>query len=239
MSKKLTRAKLLLGHVADMSNLRYITGFSAPDAVIFLDTGKKRYLAVSPLEYGRAIRQAKNVEVISFETFKRPKNRRPTVVGWAVELIKQHHIREVQVSDSFPLIAAKKLSKAGIRVKVAEGPFFKKRAIKRAEELACIREVQQAAVIAYRAAARKIAAASIDEKGHLRDGTKCLDAECIRRIIDIALIERDCIAKDTIVACGNDAADPHEMGSGPLMAGQTIVIDKYNVSLKSVDIKRN
>jgi len=227
MRKKLTRAKLLLGHVADMSNLRYITGFSAPDAVIFLDTGKKRYLAVSPLEYGRAMRQAKKVEVISFETFKRPKKGRPTVYGWAIELIKREHIKGVQVSDSFPLAAARKLLKAGIRVEISDGPLYQQRAIKRPEEVACISEVQQAAVIAYRAAARKIASSSVDDKGHLRDGTKRLDAESIRRIIDIALLERDCIARDTIVACGNDAADPHEMGSGPLMAGQPIVIDIF------------
>ncbi|NCC50925.1 MAG: aminopeptidase P family protein [Spartobacteria bacterium] len=227
MQKELTIGKLLIGNPSDMSNIRYITGFSAPDAVIYLDTGTQRFLAVSPLEYGRAVSHTKSITVVSFEELKRSDKTRPTIIGLAVELIKRQHLNTVRVSADLPYLTAKKLLQAGIKIDVVEGPFLKQRAIKRPDEVARIREVQQAAVIACRAAVRKISSATIDGNGMLRDGTKRLDSESMRRLIDMVLLERDCVAEDTIVACGKQGAQPHERGSGPLMAGQPIVIDIF------------
>jgi Xaa-Pro aminopeptidase len=41
------------------------------------------------------------------------------------------------------------------------------------------------------------------------------------------LLEHRCRGEETIVACGRDAADPHERGSGPLSAREAIVIDIF------------
>ena len=40
-------------------------------------------------------------------------------------------------------------------------------------------------------------------------------------------LEHNCIARDTIVACGEEGADPHKQGQGPLRAHAPIVIDIF------------
>jgi len=47
------------------------------------------------------------------------------------------------------------------------------------------------------------------------------------QIINVQLMERDCIAAHTIVACGKHAVDPHDEGSGPLYANQSIIMDIF------------
>jgi Xaa-Pro aminopeptidase len=40
-------------------------------------------------------------------------------------------------------------------------------------------------------------------------------------------MENDCVAQHTIVACGDDACDPHNEGSGPFRAHEAIVMDVF------------
>jgi Xaa-Pro aminopeptidase len=46
-------------------------------------------------------------------------------------------------------------------------------------------------------------------------------------------MENDCIAQHTIVACGDDACDPHNEGSGPFRAHEPIVMDVFPKSSKT------
>jgi Xaa-Pro aminopeptidase len=46
-------------------------------------------------------------------------------------------------------------------------------------------------------------------------------------------MERECVAQHTIVACGIQACDPHNQGSGPLYADQPIVFDVFPQSSRT------
>jgi len=58
-------------------------------------------------------------------------------------------------------------------------------------------------------------------------------SESLRRALHIALLERDCVARNTIVACGDQGCEPHCRGSGPIRPHQTIIFDIFPRSEKT------
>ncbi|MFP4281957.1 MAG: M24 family metallopeptidase, partial [Opitutales bacterium] len=62
---------------------------------------------------------------------------------------------------------------------------------------------------------------------------KVLTSERLRALADIACLEQGCVAKDTIVAGGDQACDPHCRGSGPLRAHELIIVDIFPRSAKT------
>jgi Xaa-Pro aminopeptidase len=69
--------------------------------------------------------------------------------------------------------------------------------------------------------------AEIDSRGRLRDQAGVLTAERLKQAIHVTMLQHNCMGVGTITACGCAAADPHETGTGPLMAGQGIVLDIF------------
>ncbi|MBN1268263.1 MAG: aminopeptidase P family protein [Kiritimatiellae bacterium] len=223
----MTVAKLLVGSSYHFADIRYASGFHAPDAVVFLQHRGRRILVVPPMEYGRARREAAGVDVRTSESLGIPHGRRRRLSEWVLGLLRQEKVRTVEVAPTFPVGVADRLRRAGVQVNVARGPLFPERAVKTAVEIARMREVQQAAVIALRAAVRKISQAAVDGGGYLRERAQRMTSESVRVRIEEVLLERNCVGRDTIVACGEEAADPHARGSGPLRAGEPIVIDIF------------
>ncbi len=213
---------------AQDADLRYASGFTAPDPVVLLVDGRKRYLVVSLLEYGRAQRTANVTEVYTPQQLGLEGRARGRLSDWATALLKKQRRRSVVVPASFPFGIAERLRKAGIRVRVAEESLFPARRRKSKEEVRQITRTQRAAVAAMKAAGRVIQQASVDRRGYLtrRDGSR-LRSEDVRYVIERTLLEHDCVALETIVAGGAQGADPHERGHGPLRAGQPIVIDIF------------
>jgi Xaa-Pro aminopeptidase len=58
---------LVIGAPEHDATAYHLSGFLAPDPVIFLRAAGKRYLAVSALEYGRAEKEAPVDELVSFD----------------------------------------------------------------------------------------------------------------------------------------------------------------------------
>ena len=56
---------------------------------------------------------------------------------------------------------------------------------------------------------------------------KPLTSDRIRAIIDKTCLNKGAVAEHTIVACGRQACDPHEIGHGLLRPGELIVIDVF------------
>src|SRR5678815_2909803 len=71
----------------------------------------------------------------------------------------------------------------------------------------------------------------IRDRLSLEDGV--LTSERIKKVINVKLMERDCVAQHTIVAGGEQACDPHNEGSGPLPAHRSIIFDVFPRSATS------
>ena len=227
MVKGLTAPVLIIGSPGDPSDLRYKTGFSAVDPMVFLQAPGKQFIVVPLLELGRAKKTTPRATVFVPQDLGIPRMRRRYVEEWAAALLRHLKIRRVRVPATFPAGVYERLVRAGVRIDVVHGPLFPERAVKSPREIENIAQAQRASVAAMKSAIALITASRADRAGFLVSGGARLTSERVRHAIDQTLLAHDCAARDTIIAGGSQAADPHDRGSGPLRAGETIVIDIF------------
>lgn len=232
--KKLTAPFLLVGTATDTPEIRYATGFVAPDSTVVIHHPDKTILIVSSMEYGRALRQAGKCTVESPETLRLSHKYHANIAKWALAGLIKYSNRTVSVSTTFPFGVARYLEKNGVTIILDDNSDLKQaRAIKSENEIQFIAHAQKAARAAMAAAGEAITKAEPDRSGVLRLHGKTLTSEAVRTIIRRTVIEFGCIDEDTIVAGGKSASDPHDAGSGPLKSGEWIVCDIFPRSLET------
>ena len=214
-------------------NQRYLSGFDAPDPFLTCYTPDGLAVLVSGLEYGRAVGES------NADTVKRPADYdRRQLVAEHGSTAANHRVKSafladcgvdsVVVPDRFPLATADGLREQGHTVSVdTADALMEVRAVKTSEEIDHIRAAQAANESAMAAAESLLAAASIDSDGVLVHEGEALTSERVKHEIEATLLEDGCGLDSTIVAGGTQAADPHERGSGPLRAGEAIIIDIF------------
>jgi Xaa-Pro aminopeptidase len=223
-------ARLIIAASELDANLFYATRFLAPDPFVFLWHGEEKILLMSDLEVDRARAQAAVNVVLAIRDYedrtKQSGVSRPGVVDTLHELLKERHIRSMLVPGSFPIEHGDGLRERGIAVHVKREPFFEERLVKSGTEVQAI-----ATALRRTEAAMDVAITLIHEAenrdGLLWMGRQVLTAEAIKRSIARQLLEDGLVAQHTIVACGEDACDPHNRGSGPLRSGSPIIIDIF------------
>jgi Xaa-Pro aminopeptidase len=224
-SEKLTRALVLVGPPGDESDIRYLTGFEAPDAVVCVVWRGRARLLVGDLEFGRARAVARGTEVIATRDLgEAPGAKGPPAIA---RLMQRLGIRRADVSARCPALRVRQLEAAGIDVRVLEGPAVPARAVKSADEIARLRRAQRAAIRAMRAAEGMLREARIGRGGRLVHDGRALTAETVRAAIGRSLMAEEADCPEAIVAGGRDAVNPHERGRGPLRAGEPIVVDIF------------
>lgn len=232
--KKLTAPFLVTGNAASSPDIRYATGFLAPDAVVAICTPRKTVLIVSAMEYGRALKQAKECTIESPDTLGLTPEQQRSVADWTLAALAKHKISHVDVDSNFPLGLARKLELGGIALTLSDSSFLKQaRRVKSEDEIGYIAHTQKATHAAMKAVGKAINEAEVGRGGVLRWHGKTLTSEIARTIVRRVVLEFDCIDEDTIIAGGIQAADPHERGSGPLKTREWIVCDIFPRSLET------
>lgn len=225
--KKTPANILIVGSPAGYPDLRYATGFFSFDPVIFLRTGHKTCLVVSPLDCDHVRRITKKIEVLPSSDFPVPRNSKTPACDRIIGLLKRKRVRAITVPAYFPVGLAQKIAARGINLTVAAESLFPEREIKTSREVELISHAQKAAVKAMDRAVALIANAGIARDRSLKIGNKPLTAAAVRAAIDNTVRDYGCICYGTIVACGQQAANPHETGWGTLRADKAIVIDIF------------
>lgn len=208
-------------------DMRYLTRFQTTDPVIYLKRpGERGLVVVSQMEYARAAAESTfapitRAEAGLFTHWKDPSERWSSMAAAIAGLAQG----DVLVPPSFPLALARGLE-AHCRVVVDDGTIQRLRAVKVPGEVQEIRSVQRANEAAMASAINLIRAAEVRD-GLLVLGGESLTAERIRAECHVTLLAHGCRAADTIVACGEQTAQPHQRGTGPLAADQPIVIDIF------------
>lgn len=218
---------MLIGSPGDAPDIQYGSGFRALDPMVFFKNGTRVFLVVPVLELGRARKEAPRATVLTPQDLPIEPEDRRRVAEWALGLLRHLRVRSIQVTHTFPAGILRHLEQKGIRVTVQTAPAFPARAVKSGPEIKCIALSQAAAVAATNAAIRMIRAAGIGRSGELTLNRRALTSERVRYEVDATLLKHGCFARDTIIAGGRQAADPHDRGHGPLRAGQTIVLDIF------------
>jgi Xaa-Pro aminopeptidase len=210
----------------------YVSGFNAPDEFVTLYTPEGTYLLVSGLEYGRAKTEARADEVARLSDYDFPQlvaehGRTGAKTRACAEFLADHGVESVAAPERFPLGTADGLREQGLSVEVLDEDVVTEiRAVKTDEEIEHVHEAQRANEAAMAAAEELLSAATVEDGLLYHDGEQ-LTSERVTEEIEVTLLRHGCALHETIVACGADAADPHERGSGPLRAGETIVIDIF------------
>jgi Xaa-Pro aminopeptidase len=220
---------LIIADSESDADLYYATRFLVTVTVMYLEIEGKRVLLLNDLEYGRAGSEARVDKIVSTT----PYEDRLRSAGEPVRLtsvldlyLREHGVRELTVPATFPYSHAERLRERGYLLGLREDPFFPGRTIKSAEEVRAIEETQAHTEEAM-ALAVSILKKSEIRGGFLHHGGKQLFAEDLRLEIHKFLLEKHCHASHTIIAGGDQGADPHTRGTGPLPANQTIIIDIF------------
>jgi Xaa-Pro aminopeptidase len=229
----------LLDADGEDANQLYLSGFDAPDPFHTLYDGDV-HLLVSSLEYGRATSESRATTVdrhadydmrAAVEEHGRVEGTRRVLAAFLAE----RDVTSVAVPARFPLATAEGLRDHGVAVQTPETPPIGRggpavvedtRATKTATEVEHVRTAQAANEAAMRAAEGMLADASVED-GLLHLDGEPLTSERVTTAIEVTLLEHGCALDETIVACGEDAADPHDRGSGPLAADEPIIVDIF------------
>ena len=234
------RAPMPLLHYAASetdADMYYATRFLAPDAFAWFRAGGRDHLLASDLEIGRAREEASVDAVLSLTEYRRRAQRsgaeRPNMADILAAALRHRRVRRAAVPDNFPLGMADALRRRGLRLESRAAPFFPERVVKTPAEVRALRECQAATERAVARAFDRLRKARIRGGRIVEKGGRVLTAEAVKHGIDAALLEDGCIAKNTIVACGDQAVDPHNRGSGPLLPHRPIVFDVFPRSART------
>jgi len=230
------QAILMIANSETDSNLYYATKFLAPDPFIFFQINGRKTIVMSDLELDRARAQARVNEVLSYSKVEQPLKEKgpadPRTVDVVDACLKERGVKRLLVPGEFGFRHAEALREKGYSLTTKPDPFFEERVLKSVEEVEAITETQRATEAAVEAAIEVIRESTI-KKDEIHWSGGVLTAEAIKKIINVKLMEMDCIAQHTIVACGIQGCDPHDEGSGPLRPNQSIVMDVFPRSGKS------
>ena len=231
MRSKDSRAKLIVAASERDANLLYATRFFAPDAFILLIHHGRKLLVMSDLEIDRARQRAQVHSVLSRSKLERQLEElgEKTVDTASVLrlLLSSRKVRSISVPEDFPLGLAERLRGKGIRLHINPDPFFEQRECKQADEIKYIEEALRAAEAGMEAGIEMIRESRVHASRALFWNGSKLTAETVKRRINATIMDRGCIAAHTIVACGDQGCDPHNEGTGPLKANQSIILDIF------------
>jgi Xaa-Pro aminopeptidase len=227
--------KLIIAASDHDADMLYATGFFAPDPFIYLLHGGRSTIVLSDLEIDRGRREARVDRVTAYSDISRrlKKGKDASFVEHVVAFLKERKVRRAAVPTSFPLGLAAPLQRAGIRLVPQAGHFWPEREHKSAEELS---QLRQALMMTQAGMARGIDVlrqAAIGPKDALRWNRGPLTSEILRAEIDSAILRAGGEPKNTIVAGGEQACDPHERGHGPLRGHELIILDIFPRSAAS------
>ena len=210
----------------------HATRFLAPDPVIALEGIEELVLVVSSLEEGRARKESRATTVVNMNEFGAQELSARGISGtefWATlmkRFLDARSIRRVSVPPYFPLAEADRLREMGVELVVAN-ELRERRRVKRPDEIDAIEAAQRATEAAWREGVDAIRRAKMRPDKTLELDGAVFTAERLRAIVEAALLARGYASDGAICAPGAQAADPHQIGTGPLHAGEPIVMDIF------------
>ena len=215
------------------SDQYYLSGFDAPDPFVTLYDGETHLLFPRSLEFGRAQRESRAETVERYVDFDHADlvaehGPEAAVSHVLARFLDAYGVDGVAVPPRFPLRTADGLRARDVDVTAdTDGTVTEIRATKTSRETEHVRAAQRANEAAMAAAEDLLAAAGVAADGELTHDGAPLTSERVKEEIEVTLLRHGCSLDETIVACGADAADPHDRGSGPLTAGEPIIVDIF------------
>ena len=219
------------------ANMLYAVGMFVPDPFIYLRLDGECHIVLSDLEIDRGRKLARHCAVLSLteyqEKLKKAGTKRPSFAHVIRAVLKEHRVKKVCVPANFPHGLARQLRDLNVKVKLCKGECFPARELKSTEELKKISAALMMAEVGLSEGIQALKRSKTAKNNRLVLNNSPLTSERLRAIIDTAIIQAGGLACHTIVACGDQACDPHERGFGPLKANLPIILDVFPRSQKT------
>lgn len=224
-------ARLLYSSSEHDANVLYFSKVFVPDEFISIGVGDQKIGVFGALEYARMMKESDFNKVLSLEEYQAKardafKCKSPGPVDVIRVIAKEYSIDSFDIPSNFPAGLAFQLKEAQIGLEVVEGSFFPNREIKTKEESEELKKgnaASTAGILAAEAALRR----SIIKGNELHLDGEPLTSERLRFLVDVACLEKGAMPNNTIVAGGDQACDPHCIGSGILRPNELIIVDVF------------
>lgn len=214
----------------------YFGGVEVHDPFIAFGARDKKITVQSALEFGRVKRTSRFDVVLAREDCLAQARAEfgagAGVAEMIVLLARTYRLPAFRIADEFPAGLFTKLTALGLKLQLAGGMLFPERECKTAAEAKAIQAGNRLACVGFKVAEDVLRAAEIKGRKLFYEG-RVLTSERLRFLIETAIKEKGGDARDTIVAGGDQACDPHERGSGPLRPHELIIIDIFPRHLAS------
>lgn len=225
------KAVLLIADSERDSNMFYATGFMAPDAFVFIQIGNEKIMAIGDLELDRAKSQSRVDRVLPLSKYekvlKKKGKKSPKLIEVVIAILREMKVKRLLVPATLDVGYADVLRKRGLKLKVKGEPFFNSREVKNEHEVECIVNTLRKTEMALDKAISYIKKSTIRGGLLYTRGGRQITSELIRKMIDVELMKSGCTAKGTIVSCGEQSCQPHNVGSGRLKANESIIFDVF------------
>ena len=222
----MNKADLIFAAGDTSADIVYASGFHAPDPFIYFACLRERAVVVSALEQDRAEKECKpNIAIFGKNDFTQKEN--ASNLDIICSLAKKHDISEFNVPHDFPLALADALRECDLSVHAKKGVFYPQRQYKTSTEQLHISAALRVAEKAMRRGIDIIKKASVNKDNILEWNGEILSSEILQAEINIIIIRSGGFSDFTIAACGSHTAEPHNIGSGPIFANKTIIIDIF------------
>jgi Xaa-Pro aminopeptidase len=211
--------------------LRHEVPLGIPDPFLYIEKDGTKHIMIGAMEIPRL------AELGLFEVHPREEfgvdelidsGKNWSEIGEELRLrtLRAVGVTSATVPQTFPLGVADHLRENGIDLQVDRDLFEDRRRVKSDFEIEGIRRAQAAAE-AGMAAARDLLRRARANGDYLELGDEPLTSERLKVAIAQEFVAHGASADAFIVAHGAQAAVGHEMGSGPIRPGETVVIDLW------------
>jgi Xaa-Pro aminopeptidase len=212
--------------------MRHEVPLGIPDAFLYIEHDGRRYAVITAFERERVAAVAPDVELLPPEQFGADELLRSGAKRHEAQLevytraLREISVSEAAVPDGFPVELADHLRAHGVTLHVERELFEDRRRRKSDVEIAGLRRAQRACEAALDVA-REMLRGSDHDGGVLRFEGEQLTSERVKAEMQLVFIAHGAVADEFIVASGARGAVGHDMGSGPISAGTSVVFDLW------------
>jgi Xaa-Pro aminopeptidase len=212
------------------AGMRHEVPIPIPDPFLYLERDGTRHAVVTSFEVSRVEPTgiaAHPMEEFGFdELLAQGLPRHEAQMQTLVKAAQELGVAKAVTPHDFPLELADRLRAAGVELTPDREFFAQRRRVKTGTELEGIRRAQRGTEAAMAAARDMLRAAEAANGQLLLDGEP-LTSERIKARLNEVFNDHDLVADEMIVAHGGQAATGHDMGSGPILPGEALVIDLF------------
>jgi Xaa-Pro aminopeptidase len=212
--------------------MRHEVPILVPDPFLYVERNGSRHTVSTSFELGRINAVPGGPEAHAYEEFGFDEliasglEREEVDLGVVVNACKALGVEKAVAPPDFPIAVGERLWQSGIQVTSDRDTFASRRRVKSEAELAGMRRAQRAAEAGMDAARDLLRRAEPNGAGLVVDGEP-LTCERVKLAISGAFVAHGVVAEDFIVAHGAQGAVGHDLGSGPIAAGESLVIDVW------------